>query len=328
MRLPPETARLISSVRKTGASYRTSRSQYPGGRCSSLGIDDGRRTVAEDLARMTPETTRARVTTVPILAYHSVSWDPPSWIGSLSVTPAAFRRHLELIAEAEATALYVSDFVDAIIRGSGLPEHPVLLTFDDGFSDFRGEAWPALREAGFAATLYVTTGFLQGLHRAPGLKRPPGKWLAADALPQLHEQGVEIGGHSHTHPHLDTLSLEATRREITLCRTALERLLQAPVRSFAYPHGFHSRSVRELVRESGFDSACAVKNRLSSSADDPFALARLTVRSTTTPAEVAAWLSGHGAEVAPSGELLRTRAWRTYRRGRAIVQRRPGTDWE
>ena len=276
---------------------------------------------------MTRETTRARVTSVPILVYHSVSRDPSPWIGSLSVTPAAFRRHLRLIAEAEATLLRVSDFVDAIVRGSGLPERPVLITFDDGFSDFRSEAWPALREAGFVATLYVTTGFLEGFHRASGVKRPPGPWLRWDALPDLREQGVEIGGHSHTHPHLDTLSAEAARREIKVCREVLERLLQAPVRSFAYPHGFLSRSVRDLVRESGFDSACAVKNRLSSSDDDPLALARLTVRSTTTPAELATWLSGRGTPVAPSRELLRTRAWRTYRRGRAFVERRPGTDW-
>lgn len=268
------------------------------------------------------------MTSVPILAYHSVSRDPPPWIGSLSVTPAAFRRHLKLIAEAGATVLRVSDFVDAIVRGSGLPERPVLVTFDDGFADFRREAWPALREAGFVATLYVTTGFLEGLHRASGATRPPGPWLDWDALPGLREQGVEIGGHSRTHPHLDTLSAEAARREIEGCKEVLERLLQAPVRSFAYPHGFHSRSVRDLVRESGFDSACAVKNRLSSSDDDPLALARLTVRSATTPAELAAWLSGRGAPVAPRRERLRTRAWRTYRRGRAIVQRRQGTDWK
>jgi peptidoglycan/xylan/chitin deacetylase (PgdA/CDA1 family) len=276
---------------------------------------------------MTRETTRAQVTSVPILVYHSVSSDPPPWIGSLAVTPGAFRRHLRLIAEAEATVLRVSDFVDALVRGSGLPARPVLVTFDDGFSDFRSEAWPALREAGFGATLYVTTGFLEGLHRASGATRPPGPWLDGHALADLREQGVEIGGHSHTHPHLDTLSAERARGEIRRCKVVLERLLQAPVRSFAYPHGFHSNSVRDLVRESGFDSACAVKERLSSSDDDPLALARLTVRSTTTPVELAAWLSGRGAPVAPSREPLRTRAWRTYRRGRAIVERRPGTDW-
>ena len=98
------------------------------------------------------------------------------------------------------------------VGGSGLPERPVLVTFDDGFADFRSEAWPALREAGFVATLYVTTGFLEGLHRASGATRPPGPWLDWDALPGLSEQGVEIGGHSHTHPHLDTLSAEAARR--------------------------------------------------------------------------------------------------------------------
>jgi peptidoglycan/xylan/chitin deacetylase (PgdA/CDA1 family) len=271
---------------------------------------------------------RARGAAVPILAYHSVSSDPPPWIASLSITPAAFRRQLALLAEAEATLLRVSDFVDAIVHGRGLPDRPVLITFDDGLSDFGTNAWPALREAGFVATLYVTTGFLEGLHETPVATRPTGHWLDANALPELRQQGVEIGGHSHTHPHLDTLSPASARREIEGCKEILERLLHAPVRSFAYPHGFLSRTVRDLVAESGYDSACAVMNTFSSSDDDPLALARLTIRSTTTQSEFAAWLAGRNAPVARRRELLRTRAWRTYRRGRAIAQRRPGSDWK
>jgi hypothetical protein len=102
----------------------------------------------------------------------------------------------------------------------------------------------------------------------------------------------------------------------------LEGLLQAPVRSFAYPHGYSSEPVRRLVREAGFESACTVRNALSSIGDDPLAVARLTVRRTTSLTQIAAWLDGRGAPVAAHRELARTRAWRTYRRGRALVGRR------
>jgi peptidoglycan/xylan/chitin deacetylase (PgdA/CDA1 family) len=265
--------------------------------------------------------------TVPILVYHSISNDPPSWIRSFSVKPDMFLRQLELIVEAGATTLSVSAFVDAVAGRSALPRRAVVITFDDGLSDFRDEAMPALRERGFSATLYVTTGFLDGFDRSTAISRPVGQWLDAEALLELRGDGVEIGGHSHTHPHLDTLSLDAARYEIGSCKTLLEQLLQEPVRSFAYPHGFLSRSVRRLVHESGYESACACKNALSSVEDDPLALARLMVRQTTSLGEFAAWLDGRGAPVAPVRESASTRAWRAYRRGRAILQSRPGSDW-
>jgi peptidoglycan/xylan/chitin deacetylase (PgdA/CDA1 family) len=264
--------------------------------------------------------------TVPILAYHSISNDPPAWIRSFSVAPETFARQLELISEIGATTLTVSAFAHAVGSGSELPERPVLVTFDDGFADFQGEAMPVVHAMGMAATLYVTTGFLNGReHTIPF--RPPGPWLDSAALVALRDQGVEIGAHSKSHPHLDTLPTEAARDEIGSSKDILEQVLQDPVRSFAYPHGFASRSVRRLVAESGYESACACKNALSSTADDRLALARLLLRATTSPATFAAWLDGRGARVAPFREPVRTRAWRSYRRGRALVRRRPGFDW-
>jgi peptidoglycan/xylan/chitin deacetylase (PgdA/CDA1 family) len=263
---------------------------------------------------------------IPILLYHSVSADPPAWIRPLTVSPRVFRRHLELIREAGATALSVTECADALASAGSLPERPVVITFDDGLADFRDQAMPSLRVAGCTVTLFVTTGFLESPTHARGATRPAGPWLESAALLDLREQGVEIGAHTHAHPHLDTLSVEAARAEIASSKQILEQLLGAPVPSFAYPYGYHSRTVRRLVRECGFESACAVKNTLSSSADDVFSLARLTVRADTTLAQLGAWLEGRGAPVAPRRERLRTRGWRVYRRSRAVVRRRPGSD--
>jgi peptidoglycan/xylan/chitin deacetylase (PgdA/CDA1 family) len=262
------------------------------------------------------------VTTVPILLYHSVCDDPPPWIRRLAVAPAAFARQLELIHERHVTALSVSEYASLLADGEPLPPRPLVLTFDDGLADFREQALPALRSAALPATLFVTTGFLDGLPEGIAEGRPPGGWLDPPALLDLRAQGIEIGAHSHSHPQLDTLPIEEARREIARSKEILERLLAAPVSSFAYPYGYHGPVVRRLARECGFASACAVKNALSSAGDDRFSLARLTVRSDTTLAQLAAWLDGCGAPPAPRGERARTRAWRSYRRGRAAVRRR------
>ena len=267
------------------------------------------------------------MTPIPILLYHSVSEDPPAWIRPYCVTPDVFARHVELIHESGMTALSVAEHAHRLDGGGPLPERPVLITFDDGLADFAEHALPALRRAALPATLFVTTGFVHGLPEGLGVSRPPGPWLDAAALLELHSEGVEIGAHTHSHPHLDTLPVESARVEIARSKEILESLLGAPVPSFAYPYGYHGPAVRRLAQTCGFASACAVKNALSFPTDDRFALARLTIRADTSLARLGAWLQGRGAPLAPRRERTRTRAWRAYRRARAAVLPRLGAGW-
>ena len=202
----------------------------------------------------------------------------------------------------------------------------MVITFDDGLADFHEHALPALRRAGLPATLFVTTGFLEGLPECRGLSRPLGPWLDLAGLLDVRAQGVEIGAHTHSHPQLDALPIERARVETVRSKETLENFLAAPVSSFAYPYGYHGPMVHRLAQESGFTSACAVKNALSFSADDRFALARLTVRADTPLDRLRAWLDGRGAPLAWRHERASTRTWRIYRRTRAVVRRRPAPD--
>jgi peptidoglycan/xylan/chitin deacetylase (PgdA/CDA1 family) len=270
--------------------------------------------------------TAGAMTVVPILLYHSVSSTPSSLIAPFTVHEEAFVRHLELLADLGLTALTVSALAAARAGGPPLPDRPVLLTFDDGFADFGATALPRLSERSLPSTLYVTTGFLRdgdGRSAAAGFPDP---MLAWSQLPELEEAGVELGAHSHTHPHLDTLARARARDEISRSKALLEDELGHEVSSFAYPNGFSSRPVRGLVREARFRSACAVRDELSSTADDLFALARLMVRADTSAATLRGWLTGTTRTVTDGRERLRTRAWRAHRRGRAILTRRPGSD--
>lgn len=97
----------------------------------------------------------------------------------------------------------------------------------------------------------------------------------------------------------------------------MEKTLGREVNLFAYPHGYSSGKVRELVRRAGYRGAFGVGNAFSPDGDDPFRIARLMVMADTGPAAFEAWLRGAGAPVAPARERARTTAWRFYRRQRA-----------
>jgi peptidoglycan/xylan/chitin deacetylase (PgdA/CDA1 family) len=262
---------------------------------------------------------------VPILLYHDVADDPPAAMRPFSVSPGTFREHLRAIGESGSAALTVSGYLAARDAGA-MPERPVVITFDDGSASFADAALPALAEVGLGCTLYVTTGLLEGTPR-PVDARPLGPMLHWRHLAELPRESVEIGAHSHSHPQLDTLSRSAAEAEVRVPKALLEEELGEPVASFAYPHGYRSALVRRLVREAGYDSACAVRNALSPLSDDRYSLARLTVMRTTSSAELEAWLAGGGAPVAPRHDGLRTRAWRAYRRARSVVTRTPGRDF-
>ncbi len=262
---------------------------------------------------------------VPILLYHSVSSDPPGPVRDFAVTPAVFADHLDLLADEGCTALTVADYLGALDAPvPSLPPRPVVVTFDDGWADFRAAA-DTLAGRGLPATLYVTTGLLGGRPGAGTVLGDGGcHGLAWTDLVHIASAGIEIGGHSHSHPQLDTLSIHRARDEILRSKNLLEDELQKPIETFAYPHGYSTRAVRAEVRHAGFVGACGVKNALSSDVDDRWSLARLTVRPTTSTADVRAWLGGSGAPSTPPTERARTRAWRAYRRGRAVM--RTGVD--
>lgn len=262
---------------------------------------------------------------VPVFLYHSVSDDPPGWIAPYTVTPAAFATQLDRIAAAGLTVVPLHRLVSALRGGAPLPDRSAVLTFDDGFADFFWTVVPLLTERELPATLFVTTGAVRVPGRPPrGSLLPYAPMLNWRQITNLEAFGVEIGGHTRTHPQLDTLGGHHVLDEVAGCKRDLEEALGHEVLSFAYPHGYSSPGVRRQVLKAGWTSACAVSNAFSSTGDDALRIARLMVMADTPPETFEAWTRGRGAPVAPFPERLRTKGWRAYRRLRAGLGRPVG----
>ena len=62
--------------------------------------------------------------------------------------------------------------------------------------------------------------------------------LDAEEVKKLNSDSLfGIGGHTHTHPILSRLSLEAQRRELDFSTEILSSIIETPLRYFAYPEG-------------------------------------------------------------------------------------------
>ena len=84
------------------------------------------------------------------------------------------------------TVVDTVDILQALEAAQPLPEHAVLITFDDGYRDFREHAWPILQKYRLPVTLFVPTGFADQPERGFWWDRVYAAALTAKSE-QIHE---------------------------------------------------------------------------------------------------------------------------------------------
>lgn len=117
------------------------------------------------------------------------------------------------------------------------------------------------------------------LARAPA-DLPDDLMMSSGQVRNLVEAGMEIGGHTHSHPILASLDPDAAAREIEDGKNRLEEIIDRPLRVFAYPNGKpvadYSQRDRDLVRSLGFEAAVSTRWGAADRSTDRFQLPRFT----------------------------------------------------
>ncbi len=134
---------------------------------------------------------RTQAQGVPILMYHSVATRAAPRFARFVVRPADFAGQMDHLAAEGYQPLSAADLVRRRAAGE-LPARPVVLTFDDAFTDFETVVMPILQKHGFPATLYVR----------------PRTWAAP---PPGFVTATRTGGLSSRGARLETLSRRASK---------------------------------------------------------------------------------------------------------------------
>jgi peptidoglycan/xylan/chitin deacetylase (PgdA/CDA1 family) len=256
--------------------------------------------------------------TMPALMYHSVS-AVGGPLRDLAVPPKRLAEQLTALTDAGYRLVGLSEALDLLDAGS--TDKLLAVTFDDGYHDFLTEGLPALAAADARATLYASVGHLGDDADWLGRYSPDfGRLLDWAELAEVAGAGVEIGNHSLIHHPLDVLPPAQLREEIVRSHDELEQRLQRKVRSFAYPHGYNGRRVRDLVREAGHDNATEVGRRLHRPGEHRFAVPRLQPTPDHTGADLVRLVADGGPQLLPRVKQLAQPAWRAVRK----VARRTG----
>ncbi len=111
-------------------------------------------------------------------------------------------------------------------------------------------------------------------------KLPDDLMMTSAQVKLLHDQGMEVGGHTVNHPILASMDEAVARAEIAQGKIDLEKITGAPVRFFAYPNGKPGRDYLpvhpKMVSESGFEAAVSTAWGAARHGDDLFQLPRFT----------------------------------------------------
>ncbi len=105
--------------------------------------------------------------------------------------------------------------------------------------------------------------------------------LTWDQLNEMAQYGINIGGHTCTHPILSNLNTEHLVQEINGCKERLESQLHTPIRSFCFPNGQpgdYNETIKQVIVSSGYENCTAAHFR-EPALSDLFELKRNAVSS-------------------------------------------------
>lgn len=214
---------------------------------------------------------------LPVLCYHHVGEKLPHSWPLLTVSPGVFRRQIAWLSSHGYTGIHAADWLAWMRQGTALPDKPVLITFDDGYSDLAEHAIPVLEKSGFKATIFIVSQHIGGASTwdVP-LGHPSRPLMTAEQVQECPSHGIEIGAHSRTHPDLRTLPEAALKAELEGCRSELTELMGQPVNTLAYCFGFQNDQVRKRAGET-YDLSFSAKPGLNAWRTDSTCLRRMFV---------------------------------------------------
>jgi len=168
----------------------------------------------------------------------------------------------------------------------------VILTFDDGYVDNYDLLFPLLQKYQFTAVIFLVT--LQTRNEWGIVEGEPAISLMNNAqLKEMHEYGVEFGGHTRTHVDLTRLTKEKIWDEISGCKQDVEKILNTQIISFSFPYGATNEQVKEAVKESGFRYGISTKSGPDYLFDDLLQIKRIEISNRTSLQRFKTKVSGY-----------------------------------
>ncbi|OGH27959.1 MAG: hypothetical protein A3E12_02580 [Candidatus Levybacteria bacterium RIFCSPHIGHO2_12_FULL_39_9] len=203
---------------------------------------------------------------VPIFLYHYVEYvknDPKK--ENFATPPNVLQAQIKTLKTAGYTFVAPDDLIKDLLGELVLPKKIIILSFDDGYSDFYTDVFPILKKEKVKAVVYVVANFL---NQENYLSTFQVKEIAKSSL-------VEIGSHTLNHTWLKDINKKTAEYEIAQSKKVLEDMTGLSVNSFAYPYGALDRRTINMVKNAGYTNAVSTIPGIKQTIRNKFFLYRL-----------------------------------------------------
>jgi len=248
---------------------------------------------------------------IPVVMYHCIGEEA----GGLTVSPEKFRMHLETMLENGYTPVSLQELVDYVDEGRKLPEKPVCVTFDDGYTDNYLNAFPILKEMNCKATIFVIGSSVgkdtyknTGVPIIPHFNYEQAKEMIQSGLISIqshtfdmHQSGA-IEASENVRENLIRFPGESLRdymmvleNDVLVAKTVLETNLGEPVIGMAYPMGRYNGLVELAIKKSGirvsFATSTGANYVRKNNKDSLYSLNRYNIYEDVDSEQLLKWLN-------------------------------------
>jgi len=173
---------------------------------------------------------------IPILAYHGIG-DKPGNKYNISVDE--FTKQMRWLYALQYNTLTLNELEEFQPNTSKLF---FILTFDDGYKSNFGIVPPILKEFGFKAIFFISTGLIEENKT----------FMNWQQVSELHNNGQNIQSHGHSHKFLNHLAKKEVIFELRQSGNLIKESTHIAPTAFSCPGGRYNKRVIEIAKEIGY----------------------------------------------------------------------------
>ncbi len=191
---------------------------------------------------------------------------------STNISLDRFKAHLKHLKKKNYEVLTLGEALSRLDRSGTLEQKTAVLTVDDGYRSVLENGIPLMEKYGFPATIFINTEQVGN--------RNTMTWAE---LADLQERGFEIGNHSHSHAHFVNKAKgdlrEFFRQDLKTADSLFRAKLGNVPETYAYPYGEYNGTMKEVLKERGYEAAVAQHSGAMHRGSDRYALPRFPMTS-------------------------------------------------
>lgn len=214
---------------------------------------------------------------VAVLMYHHFA-EETNWT---TVSEAEFRDHLTALDAAGYETVTTHELLDYVEGDGTLPEKPLLITMDDGYTSNLTAAGPILEEFSMTATVFVI-GINEGqtIYAHSGNPLLPARFAYEEALPWVEKGVLDVQSHTYDLHQLESYGFSGRNGMLQLAEESPEAYTDAILQdckafrearsndglteliAIAYPFGYHTTELDQML-ESEFAVTFTIAEHLN-----------------------------------------------------------------